>query len=50
MMSDDESNLARFGRAPGQLSYIDDDGNTVRIGEITPEDQAMIDKLKAERP
>jgi hypothetical protein len=49
MADDDESNLDRFGWSSGQLCYIDDDGNKVRIGEITPQDQAMIDKLTAER-
>lgn len=49
MADDDESNLDRFGWSSGQLSYIDDQGNKVRIGPISPEDQAMIDKLTAER-
>lgn len=46
-MADDESNLARFGWAPGQLCYIDENGNTIRIGPITPEDRTMIEKLQA---
>lgn len=44
-----KSNLDRFGWSSGQLSYIDENGNKVRIGPISPEDQAMIDKLTAER-
>jgi hypothetical protein len=46
-MADDESNLDRFGWSSGQLCYIDANGNKVRIGEISPEDQAMIENLKA---
>lgn len=48
-MAENDGNLDRFGWGSGQLSYIDDNGNKVRIGEISPEDQKMIDKLKAER-
>lgn len=49
MAEEEQGNLDRFGWGPGQLSYIDDNGNKVRIGEISPEDQKIIDKLKAQR-